>query len=80
MTIRDTPKKYANLYKRAMSGRSRKAAMRMFCLECAGYSETNVCLCTDLNCPLSPYRPKLKPQVPPDAIGEATKMATSSSL
>ncbi len=53
MTTRDIPPKYRAMYKRAMSGRSRKAAMRIFCLECVYYSEMEVSLS---NCPLYPYR------------------------
>ncbi len=56
MTTRDIPPKYRAMYKRAMSGGSRKAAMRIFCLECVDYSEMEVSLCTDTNCPLYPYR------------------------
>ncbi len=56
MTTRDIPPKYIAMYKRAMGGKSRKAAMRIFCLECVGYSEMEVSLCTDPNCPLYPYR------------------------
>jgi hypothetical protein len=44
------------LYDRAMTGKSRKAAMRMFCLECMGYSERGVEECTTTVCPLYPYR------------------------
>ena len=47
MTTRDIPPKYRAMYKRAMSGKSRKAAMRIFCLECVYYSEMEVSLCTD---------------------------------
>ena len=62
MAIRNTPGKYKVMYKKAMSGRSRKAAVRMFCLECVGYSEREVSLCTDPYCPLFKYRPKAKAQ------------------
>lgn len=58
MSKRDVPKRYEKLYKKAMLGRSRKAAMRMFCLECVGYENSEVSLCTDPECPLYPYRPK----------------------
>lgn len=51
MTIRDTPPKYRAMYNRAMSGKSRKAAMRIFCLECVYYSEMEVSLCTDPQLP-----------------------------
>jgi len=54
------PKKYLKQYQKAMSGRSRKEAMRAFCNECIGYQTGEVELCTDNGCPLYPYRPKGK--------------------
>ncbi len=56
--MRDIPKKYQKLYNRATSGKSRKAAIRSFCLECVGYFENEVKSCTDTNCPLFKYRLK----------------------
>ena len=56
MSYRDVPPRYAKMYKRAMSGKSRKAATRMQCIECMGYVESEVELCTDPGCPLFPYR------------------------
>jgi len=55
---RDIPKKYRKLYQKAVSGRSRKAAIRSFCLECVGYIEKEVPICTDGACPLYKYRLK----------------------
>ena len=51
---RDVPSKYRQLYDRR--AKSRKAAIRSFCLECVGYSETEVRECTDENCPLYDWR------------------------
>ena len=51
------PRKYQGIYDRAMSGKSRKAAIRAFCLECCGWERNEVALCTDPGCPLFPYRP-----------------------
>jgi len=51
------PKTYRGIYDKAMSGKSRKAAMRAFCLECVGWQIKEVHLCTDRACPLFPYRP-----------------------
>jgi len=48
---------YQGIYNRAMSGKSRKAAMRAFCLERVGWKRNEVALCTDKDCPLYPYRP-----------------------
>lgn len=52
------PKKYRAIYRRAMTGRSRTAAIRAMCLQCGGYSEKEVTLCTSPNCPLFSYRLK----------------------
>ena len=51
------PKLYLGIYDRAMTGKSRKAAMHAFCLECVGWVVQEVFLCTDPGCPLYPYRP-----------------------
>lgn len=45
-------------YDRAQSGRSRKAAVHAFCLECCGYEVREVFACQDAGCPLWPYRPR----------------------
>ena len=52
------PRKYKGLYKKATINRSRKAAIRSFCLECCGYQEKEVKLCTDTGCTLYKYREK----------------------
>lgn len=44
-------------YKKAMMGKSMKAAIKAFCLECIQWQKEEVRLCTDLGCPLYPYRP-----------------------
>jgi len=53
---REIPKKYRGLYNKAIKKRSRKAAIRSFCLECVGYSEKEVLECADSGCPLHKYR------------------------
>ena len=52
------PRAYRAIYDRAMTGKSRKAAMHIFCLECCGYQIQEVFLCSDLGCALYLYRPK----------------------
>lgn len=52
------PKLYRALYDRAITGRSRKAAMHSFCVECCGHEIREVYLCTDLACQLYAYRPQ----------------------
>jgi hypothetical protein len=44
-------------YDKAMRGKSLRAASKAFCLECVGYMKEEVRQCTDLACPLYPYRP-----------------------
>ena len=51
------PKLYRGIYDKAMTGKSRKAAMRAFCLECMACQINEVFQCTDAACPLYPYRP-----------------------
>jgi hypothetical protein len=47
------------VYKRAMEGRSRAAAIKAFCCECVGWTYTTKQIgeCADTGCPLYPYRP-----------------------
>ena len=52
------PKTYQSIYGKAVTGKSRKAAMHAQCLECCGWQIKEVFLCTDVGCPLYPYRPK----------------------
>lgn len=54
--MREVPKKYKKLYEKAVSGKSRKAAIRSQCLECTGYNPSEILLCTDIWCPLYKYR------------------------
>ncbi len=50
------PPAHRGRYRRASTGRSRKAAIRAFCLECVGWSSKEVKLCTSPGCPLFKYR------------------------
>lgn len=50
------PRRYRALYRRSQTGRSRKASIRCFCLECMGWSEAEVPSCTDSVCPLYLFR------------------------
>lgn len=54
--MRDVPPKYRSMYRRALAGRSRRAAIRAFCLECVGWSAAEVDGCTAPSCPLYRYR------------------------
>jgi len=54
--LADVPTKYRGLYRRAWAKASRKSAIRAFCLECAGWSESEVLRCTSTACPLFEFR------------------------
>lgn len=56
--MRTVPKKYKGLYAKAIAKKSRKAAIRSFCLECVSYYPDEVKKCTDEGCPLYKYRVK----------------------
>ena len=45
------------VYKNAITGKSRKDAIKAQCLECCGWQKEEVRLCTDLACPLYVFRP-----------------------
>ena len=51
------PKVHRANYRGAVSGKSRRAAIKAFCLECVCWQKEEVRLCTALACPLYPYRP-----------------------
>jgi hypothetical protein len=55
--LQDFPKRYQETYRKAMSGRSKVAAIKAHCLMCVGYSAKEVRACTARACPLYPYRP-----------------------
>ncbi|MCZ6655099.1 MAG: hypothetical protein O7D91_18985 [Planctomycetota bacterium] len=52
----EIPTKYQALYKRAMTGKSRKDSVRAHCLMCCGWQENEVALCTATRCPLYLHR------------------------
>ena len=54
--LSDVPRKYRELYRRAYAGKSRKAAIRAFCLECVCWSADEVRRCTAPACPLYEFR------------------------
>lgn len=51
------PNHCRNTYLRAIGGRSPRAAIKAFCLECVGWQRAEVVRCTAPACPLWSYRP-----------------------
>ena len=56
MDVSQIPVKFRGLYRRAMTGKSRKAAIRAHCLMCVGWQASEVAKCTAPSCPLYAYR------------------------
>jgi hypothetical protein len=59
VTRDDVPERFRRLYDLAMTGKSRKAGVKAFCLMCVAWKRAEVFRCTSSSCPLFPYRPKL---------------------
>ena len=56
----EVPKKYRMMYRKALQGKSRRAAMNVFCLYCQGWengARLAVRDCAAFSCPLWAYRP-----------------------
>ena len=56
MNTAEIPKKYRDLYRRAMKGHSPATAIRAQCLICCNWSTREVRWCPSRGCPLWPYR------------------------
>jgi hypothetical protein len=70
---RDIPPMFQGTYNKAMTGKSRGAAIKAFCQECIGYVMKEVTLCTDTGCPLYLYRPYRSPAAIKRAKAEDTE-------
>ncbi|MBL7186679.1 MAG: hypothetical protein ISS70_10175 [Phycisphaerae bacterium] len=57
MRLNQMPQTCRGVYRKAVSGKSLRAAVNAFCLECVGYQRIEIHLCTDLGCPLFAQRP-----------------------
>jgi len=55
--LAEVPRSFRKAYLIAMGGRSRKKAIQIYCLQCAGWKRNQVAACPNLACPLYPYRP-----------------------
>ena len=74
------PKLYRSIYDRAIKGKSRKAAMHAFCLECCGGQIKEVHACSDTGCSLYPYRPKPRAsQGMPESVSDEQKLKNSEN-
>jgi len=58
----DMPRSYRACYDKAVSGKSLRAAINSFCLECVCWQIEEIRQCTDLACSLYAVRPYQLPQ------------------
>ena len=56
MKREDVPIRYRAMYDLAMSGKSRRSAIRVHCVMCMGWEAQHVAGCSAPSCPLYPYR------------------------
>jgi len=55
--LAEVPRSFRKSYLIAMGGKSRKKAVQIYCLQCAGWKRNQVATCPNLACPLYLYRP-----------------------
>jgi len=55
--LNQMPSLYRSTYRRAVRGKSLRAAINAQCLECCGWQRVEVAACTDTGCPLYAVRP-----------------------
>ena len=55
--LAEMPSGHRNGYVKAMSGSSKAAGIKAFCLECVCWERVEVTRCSGTACPLWPYRP-----------------------
>jgi len=58
----EMPRSYRACYDKAVNGKSLRAAINSFCLECICWQIEEIRQCTDLACPLYAVRPYQLPQ------------------
>jgi hypothetical protein len=62
--MEEIPERYLKVYKKAMSGKSKAAALKAKCLDCTCWQRKEIENCTVKDCPLYPYRPYGAPNPP----------------
>ena len=63
MDVDAIPEQFRDIYRRALTGESRKAAIRAHCLMCVGWNAAEVDKCTAADCPLFKCRMALRKAV-----------------
>ena len=60
--LEQMPRAYRACYKKSLTGKSLRASINAFCLECVCWQRKEISLCTDLACPLFAVRPYQRSQ------------------
>ena len=55
--LKEIPKKYRGIYKKAVETNNKAAAIHAFCLECVCWQKNEIINCSCLACPLYGLRP-----------------------
>ena len=55
--LADMPKRYRATYVKAMTTKSKAAAIKAMCQQCMGWDIAEITICTAPACPLYPHRP-----------------------
>lgn len=73
------PRLYQGAYDRAVGGKSLRAAIRAFCLECSGCRRAEITTCPSAACPLYPRRPYAARSFPANPQNEALTVVESTN-
>ncbi len=76
--ISKIPKIYRPAYEKAVTGKSKSAAIKAFCLECCMWKKTEITECTSLACPLYAVRPYARKSKTPKGEGFSAQEQTQS--
>lgn len=57
LRLQQIPDSYKNNYIKAISGKSKAAAIKARCLDCCCWQKIQIPICGVQDCPLYPYRP-----------------------
>lgn len=72
------PRRYQKQYLKVLKDKaSPRTAIKMMCLECVGWTKSEVVACTATACPLYRFRPTASR--PTDALSEAHQVARSAT-
>ena len=75
----EMPETCRGVYDKAVAGKSLRAAVNAFCLECVGWKRQEITQCTSPACPLyaaRPYRNPRKAQIDSAGAPESTNAET----